>query len=121
MTASAVSRHSQSAPTSHRRVRGAPSADADGRPKPHQPCEARSHREGATCNTSHAPTVLSARRTKNVSRNNSQADLNHLRSNPHREDVAMATTADTTNRTELLLELMTKGDDAFNTRDFEAV
>ena len=33
----------------------------------------------------------------------------------------MATTADTTNRTELLLELMTKGDDAFNTRDFEAV
>ena len=33
----------------------------------------------------------------------------------------MSTTADTTNRTELLLELMTKGDDAFNRRDFEAV
>ena len=33
----------------------------------------------------------------------------------------MSTTADTTNRTEFLLELMTKGDDAFNTRDFEAV
>lgn len=33
----------------------------------------------------------------------------------------MPTTANTSNRTELLLELMTKGDDAFNTRDFEAV
>jgi ketosteroid isomerase-like protein len=33
----------------------------------------------------------------------------------------MGPTADTTNRTEHLLELMTKGDDAFNTRDFEAV
>ena len=33
----------------------------------------------------------------------------------------MATTADTTNRTEHLLGLMTKGDDAFNTRDYEGV
>ena len=33
----------------------------------------------------------------------------------------MATTANTTNRTEHLLELMTRGDDAFNARDFEAV
>jgi ketosteroid isomerase-like protein len=33
----------------------------------------------------------------------------------------MATTADTTNRTAQLLELMTRGDDAFNARDFEAV
>jgi len=33
----------------------------------------------------------------------------------------MATTTDTTSRTAHLLELMTKGDDAFNARDFEAV
>jgi ketosteroid isomerase-like protein len=33
----------------------------------------------------------------------------------------MATTTDTINRTAHLLELMTKGDDAFNARDFEAV
>ena len=33
----------------------------------------------------------------------------------------MATTTDTTSRTARLLALMTKGDDAFNARDFEAV
>ena len=33
----------------------------------------------------------------------------------------MATTADTASRTAHLLELMTKGDEAFNARDFEAV
>ena len=33
----------------------------------------------------------------------------------------MATTTDTTSRTAHRLELMTKGDDAFNARDFEAV
>ena len=33
----------------------------------------------------------------------------------------MATTTDTPSRTAHLLELMTKGDDAFNARDFEAV
>ena len=33
----------------------------------------------------------------------------------------MATTTHTINRTAHLLELMTKGDDAFNARDFEAV
>jgi ketosteroid isomerase-like protein len=33
----------------------------------------------------------------------------------------MATATHTTNRTAHLLELMTKGDDAFNARDFEAV
>jgi SnoaL-like polyketide cyclase len=33
----------------------------------------------------------------------------------------MAATTNTTNRTEHLLELMTKGDDAFNARDFETL
>ena len=33
----------------------------------------------------------------------------------------MATTTDTTSRTAHLLELMTKGDEAFNASDFEAV
>src|SRR5882672_2350143 len=33
----------------------------------------------------------------------------------------MATSTDTTSRTAHLLELMTKGDEAFNARDFEAV